>query len=220
MNAGVLTLQPKKMSKARAGTIDPALHGSHCRTCDLRNLFVAHAINTNQDDGFALIPRQLRQSSGHILYFQSINLLRQGYPASGMAAVSVFHFPLVSTAVREELIAHDREQPCLKVGIWLEIAPLVPCSRDGLLHQIVGLVSVACSCKCHAPQMRNELHQRRLKGWARDFMAGVDRPLQTLNQLNQILGKLVTYNIIKTTQVLAEVIPNRFCKCPIPTSKR
>jgi len=68
--------------------------------------------------------------------------------------------------------------------------------------------------------MRNELHQRRLKGWVRDFMAGVDRPLQTLNQLNQILGKLVTYNIIKATQVLAEVIPNRFCKCPIPTLKR
>jgi predicted RNA methylase len=48
-------------------------------------------------------------------------------------------------------------------------------------------------------------------------MAGLDRPLQTLNQLSQSPGKLVPYNvIIEAAQVLAEVIPDRFCKCRIP----
>jgi hypothetical protein len=32
-------------------------------------------------------------------------------------------------------------------------------------------------------------------------MAGLDRPLQTLNQLSQIPGKLVTYNVIIETRV-------------------
>jgi hypothetical protein len=45
-------------------------------------------------------------------------------------------------------------------------------------------------------------------------MAGLDRTFQTLNQLSQGPGKLVPYNvIIEAAQVLAEVIPDRFCKC-------
>jgi hypothetical protein len=44
-------------------------------------------------------------------------------------------------------------------------------------------------------------------------MAGLDRTLQTLNQLSQSPGKPIPHNaIIEAPQMLAEVIPDRFCK--------
>src|SRR5262249_26370365 len=95
--------------------INAALDGPYGATNDRRGLFVGEAGTGNQDKCLALLGRNLRKGAMKVLQIDVPFLLRRAGPRLCLKSVRVGHFTSLSPALGNKRVAHDREQPCLKV---------------------------------------------------------------------------------------------------------
>src|SRR6476659_3216457 len=131
------------LAQTVARAVDAALDRADGAAGNLRGFLVGEARSSNQDQGFALVVRQLGQSGTKILHLHMAVLLGMGGKRCGVAPVRVLDLAAAFAALGEIGVAQDGEQPCLEVSPFAERVEMVPGLEQGLLHKVVGTLPVA-----------------------------------------------------------------------------
>jgi hypothetical protein len=133
----------QQLGKLDARAVDAALHGADCAAADLRGLLVGEARGTDQDQGFALIRRQLRQRLLEFLELDPAVLFRMRLQRFCETAVAIFDLAPAFTVFGAKQVAQDGEQPRWQVGPGFERINVRERAQQRLLHQVVGAVDIA-----------------------------------------------------------------------------
>src|SRR4029077_8928255 len=126
------------LAQTIARAIDAALDRADGAAGNLRGFLVREARGADQDQGFALVVRQLGQRHAKVLHLHMAVLLGMGGERGGVAPVGVLDLAAALAALREIGVAQDGEQPCLEISPFAERVEMVPGLEQGLLHQVVG----------------------------------------------------------------------------------
>ena len=84
-------LDRKDRSQSDAGTVDPALDRADGAPADLCRFFVGKSGGADQDEGFALLSRQLFQRPAELFHFQVIDLIWQQCQCFRIGSINILY---------------------------------------------------------------------------------------------------------------------------------
>jgi hypothetical protein len=126
-----------------ARTVDTALDGPDRAAANLSGFLIGKAGSAYQDNGFALIRRQLVQRLAEVLQVHRTILRGMRCHRFGEHAVRILHLAAAFTHLAVKLVAQDGEEPGLHIRAHLEMILLGPGLHDGVLDKIIGPVMTA-----------------------------------------------------------------------------
>src|SRR5215207_5827790 len=138
-----VVLMPEEFGKALSGAVDPALDRADGSAADHRRFFVTEPFGSDQQHRFPLLVRQLRQSTAQFRKLHAPRLFREGGELGREEVIDILHLALAPAVLGVEQVAHEREDPGLKVGAGLKSVLLLQGAQERVLNQIVRPVSVA-----------------------------------------------------------------------------
>jgi hypothetical protein len=109
----------------------------------LCRFFVGKSGGADQDEGFALLSRQLFQRPAKVFHFQVIDLIWQQCQCFRTGPINILYLAAALAVLRAEQIAQNGEKPRRHIGAGLEGIEVRPCPQQCLLDQIVGSIDVA-----------------------------------------------------------------------------
>ena len=139
----------EQVGKPCAFAMNAALDGAGRANADDRGI-VDH-----ENQGLALVDRQLHQRGAELLELDAPGLLRPRYKRLRIVPVDILQFALPFTVILREFIAQNRKQPRRHVGAGLERADMRERPQQRLLHQVVGAVDVAAKRNGERTQARH-----------------------------------------------------------------
>lgn len=175
-------LHSQQLTKSLSRPVYSAFHGACRASANLGGLFVAEALGTYENDGFALGRSEFGERPQHVLIIHpSILRGRVSYQEKLFVSTINEHVAVLTPEMREKGIAQDGEQPCPEVGTFLKGIQVRPCSEDGVLRQIISEIHIAAERYRECAKVREECDQVTL-----DSERG--HVLSTLDQLKRSNG--------------------------------
>src|SRR6516164_5270571 len=156
----------QQIGKARTGAIDPALDGPHRTIANCGCLLVGEPGRTDQDKGFPLVGRQLRERYTKLLELDPALLLGMRFQRLRVASIRILDFAPTLAVLRPKQIAQYREEPRRHICPRLERMDVGHRAQERFLDQIVGAVDVPAQRYCKGPQARNSCEHRITYGWS------------------------------------------------------
>ncbi len=127
----------------RAGAADTAFDRADGAIADVGGFFVGKTRGADQDQGFALIFRQLVDRLLEVFHVELAHLFGVARKPLGHCAFGIGNLPLALAHLAIELVAQDGEEPALEIGAGRKGGTLVPGPDEGFLDEIVSLVGSA-----------------------------------------------------------------------------
>src|SRR5918994_4440686 len=112
----------------------PDLHAQ-----SLRSIIVGQTLRTDEDDGLALLMRQLLQGSRQVLDGEPVLLIRDGDQAGGVHTLSILNLSARLPVSREVAVSQEGEEPGLHVRAGLKVDVLAQRLQYYVLHPALGL---------------------------------------------------------------------------------
>ena len=126
-----------------AGAINAAFHRARGAAADFGGFFVGHARRRNENEGFALIERQLLQGRPKILKLHMRLLRVRGDQPGCIFAIGIGCFTTTFAEFAVVNVTQDREKPGGQVRPFLKGIETAPRLDEGFLNEIVCAVRIA-----------------------------------------------------------------------------
>src|ERR1700674_4186056 len=133
-------LDRHQLGQACAGAVDAALDRTDRAAADPGRFLVGKSRRADQDEGLALIRRQLGERGAEFLELDAAGLLGLGFQSLRIGAFTVGDLATTLAIFRAEKIAQDREQPSRHIGAGLERIEVRPGAQKGFLHEVIGTI--------------------------------------------------------------------------------
>ena len=129
--------------QADSGAIDAAFHSPDRAAANPRCFFVREARGADQNQGFALIARQLLERGTKIKQIHMAALRRGGREFGRESAIRIGDFAPPLAVLRIINIPQNREKPRPEIGSFDERIDIAPGLHQGFLNEIVGAIKIA-----------------------------------------------------------------------------
>src|SRR5215212_6958883 len=136
-----VVLMPEEFGKARSGAVHPALDRADGSAADHRRFFVTEPFGSDQQHRFPLLVRKLRQSTSQFRKLHAPRLFREGGELGREEVIDILHLTLALAILGVEQVAHEGEDPGLKVGAGLKSVLLLQGAQERVLNQVVRPVA-------------------------------------------------------------------------------
>jgi hypothetical protein len=120
------TCEVESRGQLRPSTVEAAFDGANRHLDHLRSFLIGQTLCSDHEQRLSLIQRERRQGCAEVLEVETALLIRVRLEPRGIRLVRILDLAFALAVLGVELIAQDREEPCVEVSAALEPVDVSP----------------------------------------------------------------------------------------------